>query len=75
MAELTAVDLGVIAVREALRRAFGEIPEEGKPGEKIQRDSSVGPVKLRPGLPQVRCQVRFRDPDRVHRTPEIGDSG
>jgi len=33
LAELTAADLGVIAVRAALERAFGEAPPERKPGE------------------------------------------
>lgn len=33
LAEFTAVDMGVIAVRAALERAFGEAPAERKPGE------------------------------------------
>ena len=33
LAELTAADLGVIAVRAALARAFGEAPPERKPGQ------------------------------------------
>src|SRR5713226_7005124 len=33
LADLTAADLGVIAVRAALARAFGEAPPERKPGQ------------------------------------------
>jgi len=33
LAELTAADMGVVAVRAALERAFGEVPEERQPGD------------------------------------------
>lgn len=36
LAELTAADLGVIAVRAAMERAFGSAPAERKPGERNQ---------------------------------------
>ncbi len=35
LAELTAVDLGVLAVRAALERAFGETPTPREPGSKL----------------------------------------
>jgi len=35
LAEFTAVDLGVIAVRAALERAFGEAPPEREPGQPV----------------------------------------
>jgi acetyl-CoA C-acetyltransferase len=34
LTDLTAADLGVIAVRSALERAFGEAPRERRPGER-----------------------------------------
>ncbi len=40
LADLTAVDMGVIAVRAALERAFGEAPTPRQPGSKLQ-DVSV----------------------------------
>jgi len=40
LADLTAADLGVIAVRAALARAFGEAPPERKPGEPAPRAAS-----------------------------------
>ena len=39
LAELTAVDLGVIAVRAALDRAFGETPTPREPGSKLSEVS------------------------------------
>ena len=42
LAELTAVDLGVIAVRAALERAFGEAPPECKPGAPATGERAVG---------------------------------
>ena len=36
LAELTAADLGVIAVRAALERAFGEPPKERLPGTEVE---------------------------------------
>src|SRR5713226_9053289 len=40
LAELTAADLGVIAVRAALARAFGEVPPERKPGQPAPQAAS-----------------------------------
>jgi acetyl-CoA C-acetyltransferase len=42
LADLTAADLGVIAVRAALERAFGEAPPERKPGEKTEGAGRTG---------------------------------
>ncbi len=47
LAELTAADLGVIAVRAALERAFGEAPAAREPGTRVEgreilRPDSVG---------------------------------
>ncbi len=39
LAELTAADLGVIAVRAALERAFGEAPPERKPGQGLSDET------------------------------------
>lgn len=39
LAEFTAVDLGVIAVRAALDRAFGELPTPREPGSKLSEVS------------------------------------
>ena len=39
LADLTAPDLGVIAVREALQRAFGEVPAPREPGSVAQASS------------------------------------
>ncbi|HTQ85343.1 MAG TPA: thiolase family protein [Candidatus Solibacter sp.] len=39
LADLSAADLGVIAVREAMRRAFGTAPAERKPGDRTRTDS------------------------------------
>ncbi len=47
LAELTAADLGVIVVRAALERAFGEAPPERKPGD-TKQEASVGGEILRP---------------------------
>src|SRR5207302_6914509 len=42
LAEFTAADLGVIAVRAALERAFGEAPPERVPGVAAAQESGVG---------------------------------
>jgi acetyl-CoA C-acetyltransferase len=46
LAELTAADLGVIAVRAALARAFGEAPPERKPGEPVPQAASSQPPRV-----------------------------
>jgi len=43
LAELSAGDLGVITVREALRRAFGTAPAERTPGSRAARESAAPP--------------------------------
>jgi len=43
LADLAAPDLGVIAVREALRRAFGSAPEERTPGDRKRMDPGRPP--------------------------------
>ena len=43
LADLTAPDLGVIAVREALRRAFGNAPEERAPGDRKRMEPARPP--------------------------------
>jgi acetyl-CoA C-acetyltransferase len=43
LADLSAPDLGVIAVREALRRAFGNAPAERIPGDRKRMDSTRSP--------------------------------
>ncbi len=45
LAEFTAADLGVIAVRAALERAFGEAPPEHKPGDKGESRQDAGATK------------------------------
>ncbi len=47
LAELTAADLGVIAVRAALERAFGEAPPERKPSDKGETRQDAGATKPR----------------------------
>src|SRR2546425_11783563 len=42
LAEFTAADLGVIAVRAALKRAFGEAPQERLPGVSAAQETEVG---------------------------------
>ena len=54
LAEFTAADLGVIAVRAALERAFGEAPKERRPGEEnseIPRPPWRTRNDLEPGKP------------------------
>jgi len=41
LAELTAADLGVLTVRAALDRAFGELPPERAPGDRLSTPSST----------------------------------
>src|SRR6266849_8029037 len=48
LADLTAADLGVIAVRAALERAFGAAPPERKPGDAKLEAGASGEI-LRPG--------------------------
>jgi len=43
LADLPAPELGVIAVREALRRAFGSAPEERTPGDRKRMDPARAP--------------------------------
>lgn len=43
LADLSAADLGVIAVREALRRVFGTVPAERTPGDRKRMDSGSAP--------------------------------
>src|SRR6202171_2498516 len=47
LADLTAADLGVIAVRGAVERAFGAAPAERKVGERTQRDSKISAAPAR----------------------------
>ncbi len=47
LAELTAADLGVLAVRAALERAFGEAPHERKPGEKTESQQGASAAGAR----------------------------
>src|SRR5437899_8049969 len=49
LAEFTAADLGVIAVRAALERAFGETPPERAPGVSAAQETEVG-TQGRPSL-------------------------
>src|SRR2546425_9475338 len=42
LAEFTAADLGVIAVRAALERAFGEAPPERVPGVSAAQETEAG---------------------------------
>ena len=46
LADLSAADLGVIAVREAVRRAFGTAPAERTPGDRTRTDSSSLPCPV-----------------------------
>ena len=46
LADLSAADLGVIAVREAMRRAFGAAPAERTPGDRTRADSSSLPCPV-----------------------------
>lgn len=41
LADLTAADLGVIAVRAAVERAFGVVPPEKKPGERSPKPTDI----------------------------------
>jgi acetyl-CoA C-acetyltransferase len=43
LADFSAADLGVIVVREALRRAFGSVPAERTPGDRKRMDSAAPP--------------------------------
>src|SRR5712692_9216563 len=42
ISEFTAADLGVIAVRAALERAFGEAPQERVPGVSAAQETEAG---------------------------------
>src|SRR2546428_9454936 len=42
LADFTAADLGVIAVRAALERAFGEAPPERVPGVSAEQETEAG---------------------------------
>lgn len=46
LADVSAADLGVIAVREAMRRAFGTAPAERTPGDRTRTDSSSLPCPV-----------------------------
>jgi acetyl-CoA C-acetyltransferase len=46
LADLSAADLGVIAVREALRRAFGTAPAERTPGDRARSNSASLPARI-----------------------------
>ncbi len=46
LADLSAADLGVIAVREAMRRAFGSAPAERTPGDRTRTDSGALPCPV-----------------------------
>jgi len=46
LADLSASDLGVIAVREAMRRAFGSAPVERTPGDRTRTDSASLPCPV-----------------------------
>jgi len=46
LADVSAADMGVIVVREALRRAFGAAPAEHAPGDRTRTDSSSLPCPV-----------------------------
>lgn len=48
LADLTAADLGVIAVRAALEKAFGEAPPKRTPGEQKENRPEAGATKTLP---------------------------
>jgi acetyl-CoA C-acetyltransferase len=48
LADLTAADLGVIAVRAALEKAFGKAPPERTPGEQQKNGPEAGATKTLP---------------------------
>jgi acetyl-CoA C-acetyltransferase len=52
LAELTAADLGVVAVRAALERAFGEAPAERTPGEFAGEPAVPLPTAPKRGAPR-----------------------
>ena len=69
LAELTAADIGVIAVRAALDRAFGELPPERAPGDRSSPALSTryhvdellfGNARQAGGGPNVARQIAWR---------------
>ena len=69
LVDLTAADMGVIAVRAALERAFGSAPAERVPGSTAEKSTAVGPRvdelifgNARPagGGPNVARQIAWR---------------
>jgi len=63
LAELTAPDLGVIAVRAALERAFGEAPPQREPGDfaaEPYHPSGPAPSAGRPRLAESAHDQRWR---------------
>ncbi len=69
LAELTAADIGVIAVRAALDRAFGELPPERAPGDRSSPAPSTryhvdellfGNARQAGGGPNVGRQIAWR---------------
>ena len=69
LAELTAADMGVIAVRAALDRAFGELPPERTPGDRSPAPHSAryhvdelffGNGRQAGGGPNVARQIAWR---------------
>jgi acetyl-CoA C-acetyltransferase len=69
LVDLTAADMGVIAVRAALERAFGSAPAERVPGSTAEKSAAAGPHvdelifgNARPagGGPNVARQIAWR---------------
>ncbi len=69
LAELTAADLGVLTVRAALDRAFGELPPERAPGDRSSTPPSTryhvdellfGNARQAGGGPNVARQIAWR---------------
>src|SRR2546425_5233301 len=76
LAEFTAADLGVIAVRAALERAFGEAPPERVPGVGAAQETEAG-THRRPssGVSGEISRSPRRGPDGTKKTPGRGPRG
>jgi acetyl-CoA C-acetyltransferase len=66
LADFTAADLGVIAVRAALQRAFrGELPPERQPGQGGEIEDSIRQATDRTGQKSLRDSARRELPYRI----------